>query len=330
MPRRTFVALPLISLATVALLGAHCRSGDPASTSAPPLGGGAEARGSSAPNPNAALPTSGLTESEASRLLPGVDTSELTPRQRQDLVEITSDTFCPCSSTTVAGCLRAETACRPAVRLTELARELLLAGQSQTQALMRVEAYYNSFPQDRRFQFDADGPVKGKKDAKVTIVEFSDFECPSCRAVHPVLEALVNKYPNDVRVVFLNFPLSQHPYAGKVAVAGAWAAEQGRFWPFADIVFQNQSQLEDVGIEALATQAGLDAKAMTAALESNPKYAEKVEKDKAQGEAARIGGTPSLFINGRQLTLPPSIEYLSWTVEDELDWIANGETWASR
>lgn len=328
MPRRTFVALPLISLATVALLGAHCRSSDQAATPQAPLGGGTETKG--APVSGKALPTSGLTESEATRLLPGIDTSELSPKQRQDLVEIASDTFCPCSSTTVAGCLRAETVCRPAVRLTELARELLLAGQSQTQALMRVEAYYNSFPQERRIKFDTDGPVKGKKDAKVTIVEFSDFECPSCRAVHPVLESLVNKYPNDVRVVFLNFPLSQHVHAKQAAIAGAWAAEQGRFWPFADIVFQNQSRLDEIGVEALATEAGLDAKAMTAALKASSKYADKVEKDKAQGEAARISGTPSLFINGRQLVLPPSMEYLSWTVEDELEWIANGETWASR
>lgn len=328
MPRRTFVALPLFSIAAIALLGAHCRSSDEATTSSAPLSGGSQTRDSKAQNQG--LPTNGLTESEATRLLPGIETSALSPKQRQELAEIASDTFCPCSNTTVAACLRAETACRPAVRLIELARELLLAGQSQTQALMRVEAYYNSFPQNRRIQFDTEGPYKGKKDAKVTIVEFSDFECPSCRAVHPVLEALVNKYPNDVRLVFLNFPLSQHPFAKKAAVAGVWAAEQGRFWPFADVVFQNQSRLEEMGLEALATQAGLDAKAMTAALKANPKYEEKVEKDKAQGEAARIGGTPSLFINGRQLVLPPSMEYLSWTVEDELEWMANGETWASQ
>lgn len=327
MPRRTFVALPFLSLAAIALLGAHCSSSDQA-TSQEAASGAAAASGSSAPG--AALPSNGLTESETTRLLPGIKTSELTPKQRQDLVELTSDTFCPCSSTTVAGCLRAETVCRPAVRLTELAAELLLAGQSQTQTLLRIEAYYNSFPENRRIKFDEDGPVKGKADAKITIVEFSDFECPSCRAVHPVLESLVNKYPNDVRLVFLNFPLTQHPHAKEAAIAGAWAAEQGRFWPFANLVFQNQSRLDEIGVEALATQAGLDAKAMTAALESDPKYAAKVEKDKAQGEAARITGTPSLFINGRQLVLPPSMEYLSWTIEDELEWIANGKTWAAQ
>src|SRR5690606_23678943 len=108
--------------------------------------------------------------------------------------------------------------------------------------LMRVEAYYASFAKDRRRDVSTDGPIKGNPDARVAVVEFSDYQCPSCKAVHPVLDELVKKYPNDVRVVFRHFPLPQHPKAAEAAAAAVWAAEQGRFWQFTDLVFQNQSR----------------------------------------------------------------------------------------
>lgn len=324
MSSRSFVALPLVALSAMALLGAHCRSSEQSPSPSAPLGGGKPSGAA------ADLPNSGLTEAEASRLLPGVDTAALSPAQRQSLVEIASDTFCPCAGTTVAGCLRAETVCRPAVRLTQLAANMLSAGQPQAHVLMRVEAYYASFAKDRRRDVSTDGPIKGDPDARVTVVEFSDYQCPSCKAVHPVLDELVKKYPNDVRVVFRHFPLPQHPKAAEAAAAAVWAAEQGRFWPFTDLVFQNQSRLDEIGVEAVVAQAGLDPKKLEAALSSSDKYEKKVALDRAEGEALQIGGTPSLFINGRQLLLPPSAEYLSWTIEDELEWLANGESWTSR
>lgn len=324
MTRPPFVALPLIALATVALLGAHCRSSDQAPEQ--PL---ASAR-PAAQKPAGALPTSGLSEGEATRLLPGVDTSALSPKQRQELVEIAGDTFCPCAAMTVAACLRADEVCRPAVRMTELARNLLASGQPQSHVLMRVEAYYASFAKERRADIRAVGPTKGKESARVTLVEFSDFECPSCRAIHPVLDEVVAKYPNDVKLVFQNFPLPQHPQAKEAAVAGAWVAEQGRFWPYSDLVFENQSRLAEVGVDRLVEQVGLDPKAMRQAIDRDTKYANKVEADKALGEQLQITGTPSVFINGRPLILAPSVDNLAWTIEDELEWLANGERWTAR
>lgn len=328
MPGRSSLVLPCALLAATALLGAHCRSNE----SQGPLGADANPKPAEpkAVAAKTALPNDGLTEDEAKRLLPGIDTAALSPKQRKDLADLATDTFCPCASTTVAQCLRTQPACRPAVRLVELAKRMLVAGQPQAMVLVRVESYYASFAKDRRRELDADGPMKGNPAARVTLVEFSDFQCPACKAVHPVLEELVKKYPNDVKVVFKNFPLQQHPNAAKAAAAGVWAHEKGKFWPLANLFFERQEKLDDAGLEAAAKDAGLDGKAMLAAIANDPKYVAKVDEDKAVGMALQLGGTPSIFVNGRQMLLPPSMEYLTWTIEDELEWMASGGTWATK
>lgn len=317
---RAHILIPLVALA---LMGAHCRSNPP---SGPLNAPGSEKKAA------AALPSDGLSEEEAARLLPGIDTSMMTPRQRASLQSLASDTFCPCAPVTVAGCLRQGPECRPAVRLVELAKKLLMAGQGEAHALLRVEAYYNSFPSDRRREVEPKGPAKGAdaEQARVTIVEFSDFQCPACRAAHPNLSALAKKYPDDVRVVFRHFPLRHHEHSHTTAMATAYAAEQGRFWEFADRAFERQADLSEATLKSIAREVGLDPEAMWTAIHRNPKYDQLVEADRAAGASLQISGTPSIFVNGRPFLLPPTEENLAWTVEDELEWLAHGGTWASK
>lgn len=328
MARPTISALPTLAVLLVlstALLGANCKSKDAPA----PLGGGAA--GPTRPAADATRPPDeGLTEEEVGKLLPGIESATLSPKQRADLNDLANDTFCPCASMTVAGCLRAKVPCKPAVRLVELSKKLLVAGQGEPMVLVRVESYYASFGRDRRKEVEPEGPTLGAPAAKVSLVEFSDFQCPACRAAHPALEELVKKYPNDVKWVFRLFPLPQHEHAAKAALCAAWAIDQGKFWPFAGELFSHQDNLDDDGIKKIAASVGLDAAAMFKAVEENPKFAARVEKDKQAGNDLNLSGTPSIFINGRQLVgLPPTLEMLSWTVEDELDWLANGGTWAA-
>jgi len=328
MRRRSPVALPSLGivLLAAALTGAHCHATEPAgplkTTVASPSTVAVADPG------NAALPNEGLTDAEAQKLLPGIDTAALTPKQRQDLVDLTGDTFCPCAATTVSGCLRQGPPCPAARRLTELAKKIIGSGQPEGQALLRIETYYGSFPDDRRVEVAQTGPFLGSPNAKVVIVEFSDFQCPACRAAHPALVQLVQKYGADVKWVFRNFPLPQHEHSAAAAAAGVWAASQNKFWEVADWFFGHQEQLGDEGFKLAAKAAGLDPTALLAAT-TDPQYVAKVEADKAEGTALKLGGTPSIFINGRQLVLPPTLELLSWTVEDELAWQANGKKWAS-
>jgi protein-disulfide isomerase len=312
--------LAVVALLSSALAGANCKSKDAPA----PLGG-------SAPKTEAARPPDeGLTEAEASKLLPGVDTSDLSPKQRQELNELANDSFCPCASMTVAGCLRDKPTCKPAARMLQLAKKLIANGTAGPMALVRVETYYASFSKERRKDVAAQGPTLGPADAKVSIVEFSDFQCPACRAAHPSLEELVKKYAGGVRWTFRHFPLPQHEHAAKAAQCAAWADEQGKFWPLSHAFFAHQEELDDAGLERLAKGVGLDGAAMLKAVANDPKYAAKVDADKAAGSELQIGGTPSVFINGRQFVgLPPTLEMLSWTVEDEFDWIAGGGAWVA-
>lgn len=323
--RSVFVTAPVAaSLCAVVLLGAHCRSSEPA---AGPL---QSATPSAATTAAAARPPDdGLTEGEFAARLPGIDGSALTPKQRSDLSDLAGDTFCPCAPKTVAGCVREEPSCRPAVRFVELAKKMLLGGRPAATTLVHVEAYYGSFSNDRRRQVGTDGPRKGPADSPVTIVEFSDFECPACGAAHPALEQVVAAFPGKVSVVFRNYPLPMHPNAALAAAAGEFAFDQGKFWPFADLLFKNQQQLGETGLKAHAKAAGLDPAAAWKAT-TDPVYVGRVNADVAEGNALQVSSTPTLFVNGRQNVLPPTPEYLTWTVEDELDWLARGRSWAAK
>ncbi|MBI4815368.1 MAG: thioredoxin domain-containing protein [Deltaproteobacteria bacterium] len=140
-------------------------------------------------------------------------------------------------------------------------------------------------------------PTKGKPDAKVTVAVFSDFQCPFCSRAAPSAESLVAAFPNDVKVVFFNFPLNFHPMAMPSAIAASCAAEQGKFWEYHDTLFKRQSELSPELMDTVGKDLGLDL-AKFAACRANPATQKKVQDDMSQGEAAGVEGTPSFFING--------------------------------
>jgi protein-disulfide isomerase len=310
-------------LLAAALTGANCRSNEKPDT----LG---QVQPTPSPSSSDAPPNEGLTEQEAARLVPGIDTSALNPKQRDALVKFTQEIICPCAAETVASCIRKTPQCKAAVRVTELGKKLIMAGSPEAQTIMYTESYYSSFDDAHRISLAETGPTKGAPNGKVVIEEFSDFQCPMCRAAHPVLSELVKKYPNDVKVVFRNFPLPQHDHSEQAALFGTYAAAKGKFWQYADYIFAHQDSLGDETFKAAAKEAGLNYDEMKKAVEQDPKYAAIVADDKEAGRKAQINGTPSIFINGRKTVLPTNLEYLSWTVEDELEWIANGKKWASK
>ncbi len=147
-------------------------------------------------------------------------------------------------------------------------------------------------------KFDLSGrPSKGKPDAKVTIVEFSDFECPFCARAVSGVEAIVSAYPNDVKIVFMHFPLNMHRNAMPTAIAAQCANLQGKFWPFHDAVFAAPQQLSAAKLQAHAQNVGLDMEEYQACIK-DPVTQEFVRKDMAQGMEAGVGGTPAFYING--------------------------------
>jgi protein-disulfide isomerase len=144
------------------------------------------------------------------------------------------------------------------------------------------------------------GHQNGPDDAPVTIVEFSDFECPFCARQAPVLAKLRKKYGDDLRVVYRHYPVLFHPDSVIAAEAGAAAADQGKFWEFHDQVFGNFGKLSRADLEQYAKNAGLDVARFRAALDER-RFHDSVIAEGASAEALGVDGTPTLFINGQPL-----------------------------
>jgi protein-disulfide isomerase len=144
-----------------------------------------------------------------------------------------------------------------------------------------------------------DQPTKGKADAAVTVIEFTDYQCPSCAQAQPVLEKLITEYGDRVRFVVRDFPLNMHPEARKAAEAAEAAREQGKYWDFIAILFRNQSALKPEQLKQYAQVLGLNRAKFDAALD-NSTYADKVDRDMIDGQKFGVSGTPTFFVNGRR------------------------------
>ena len=184
-------------------------------------------------------------------------------------------------------------------------------GELQKQANLKLD-----LPQPR-VQVAADGPTRGPKDARVTIVEFSDFECPYCGAAHDTVEQVMNTYAGKVRLVYRQFPLSFHPHAAKAAEASLCAADQGKFWEYHDVLFKNQKKLEAADLKAHASEVGIDAQKFGQCLDSGDKK-KAVDADQQAGLAAGVGGTPAFFINGIFLNGAQPIDEFKKVIDGEL------------
>jgi protein-disulfide isomerase len=165
---------------------------------------------------------------------------------------------------------------------------------------------------------DASGPERGPAAAPVTIVEFSDFQCPFCARYEHVLKAVMAKYPDKVRLVYKNLPLPQvHPDAENAAEAAICAGDQGRFWQFHDLLFQDQRLLNVDALKDKAKTLGLNVPAFDECLDSG-KAREALKFDERAAEQLALSTTPTSFVNGRIYRGVLTEERLSALIEEEL------------
>jgi protein-disulfide isomerase/peroxiredoxin/uncharacterized membrane protein len=183
---------------------------------------------------------------------------------------------------------------------------------------------------EERFNLElpAHAPILGNPEAKVTVVEFSDFQCPFCKRLSGTVHRLVEEYPKDVRVAFLNFPMkkecnatdiakSMHPMACLAAQAAYCAGKQGKFWELHDLMFARQSKLGGKELVRLAKRAGLDDSSFRSCV-NDPATLEAVKLDSQVGGSVGVSGTPALFVNGRRLIGAQPIEVLRRVIDAEL------------
>jgi protein-disulfide isomerase len=146
-----------------------------------------------------------------------------------------------------------------------------------------------------------DDPAQGKTTAPVTVVMFTDFQCPACAGVHPVLKKVLAEYADKVRFVVRDFPLVQiHENAFQSAIAAGAANAQGKFYEYTEVLYKNQNALDAVSLKKYAADLGLNVKQFEADL-ANPKIADEIRKDIEDGKRYGLSGTPTVFVNGARV-----------------------------
>jgi protein-disulfide isomerase len=250
----------------------------------------------------------------------GIDTSELTAREQCEWSSHMNELLAPCPDLAVplAECVGKGRACTGCVAAAQFLLEQVRDGKPKGQV---AELYEQRFdPRRVKTIVDDDSPSLGPANAAVSIVEWADFQCPSCRNMSLVLHEVLARFPKDVRLVFKHYPISFHAFAPGAASAAVAAGAQGKFWPMHKMLFERQDRLADSDLESYATELGLDLQRFredraSAATE------ERIVRDKRQGEGLGIHATPTMFINGREVqnaSLDNPVEDLSAWIELEL------------
>jgi len=165
----------------------------------------------------------------------------------------------------------------------------------------------------------ADDPALGNANAPVTLVEFSDFQCPFCARVMPTLKRVRETYGDRVRIVWKDFPLTSiHPQAFKAAEAGQCAQEQGKFWDLHDRLFANQQALQPDSLKKHAADSGLDVAKFNACLDT-AKYGDRVQEQMGIGTRLGVSSTPAVFVNGRLVNGAQPYDVFTTIIDEELE-----------
>jgi protein-disulfide isomerase len=256
--------------------------------------------------------------------LPGVDMGGLTATQKSAALKMVreQDFNCGCSLK-LAECRVKDPNCSYSKGLSNAVVMELQAGKTSDQAYAVLKELQKQGPVRPRILEDpvtlsvAGAPSYGPASAKVTIVEFSDFQCPYCALSGPKAMAVAAQYPKDVRLVFKQFPLDFHSNAYRAAEASLAAHAQGKFWQMHNKMFANFRQLSPENILKWAQEEGLDMTAFKADLQSG-KYRSVVDRETNEGTKAGVMGTPTFFINGKRYNGPFELEALKPILEAEL------------
>jgi protein-disulfide isomerase len=162
----------------------------------------------------------------------------------------------------------------------------------------------------------AGSPALGPADAPVTIVIFSDFECGFCSRMVELLEEVRVAYPEEVRVVFKNYPLRGHRFSLRAAQAALAAGTMGKFWEFHDALFKNYDQLNEKKLEEIRASLGLDKETFKAQMQA-PQVIDAIRSDMRLGQEVKVTGTPTIFVNGHRLR-KPSMESFHKVIGEQL------------
>jgi protein-disulfide isomerase len=252
---------------------------------------------------------------------PGLDQAGLSAQQKHVLLSLLRSEGCNCGCTfKIAECRVKDPKCARSRSLAAMVAKDLQDGKSPDAIRAELKRRMNEAPPvlDEAVSIPLDGdPVRGPANAKITLVEFSDFQCPYCAVAVASLNNILAKHPADVRLVFKQFPLDIHSQAAYAAEAALAANAQGKFWPLHDKMYANFRSLSPDNITEWAKELGLDMVRFYMEMKSQ-KYKSMVEKELEQGEQAGVLGTPTVFVNGKHYNGGLETAALEEVIQSEL------------
>ena len=264
--------------------------------------------------------------------LPGVDFSALSAKQKASVLKILREQGCSCGcGMKMAQCRMEDPACSYSTGLASTVIQAIKDGKTPDQAIQMASSSRFGANHENRLLEDpvklsvAGSPVTGPADAPVTIVEFSDFQCPYCIQAIPELEAMLKVYPKDVKLIFKQFPLEIHSDAYRAATAALAAQKQGKFWEMHYSMFAHHQNLSLDAILAMAKDLQLDTARLQKDMESKEIH-DIVAKDLQDGNDSGVEGTPTIFVNGRRYNGRIQLSNLRQLVDAELKKSAKQET----
>jgi hypothetical protein len=294
----SFATVSVIGVLGAMALGASCNRGSTGTTSTPPEVRRDPPSASDRPQSAAPTPADRITE------VAGFDTASLSAAERELLWNVANDLLSPCGDPkSLAACAqdRSCSTCRPALRF--LSRRV----QDGFDPARLGDLVRARFARDAVQRINTEGaPVRGPAVAPVTLVEFSDYECPHCAEAAPVLRDIEREFGERLRVIHMHFPLSGHTHAMAASRAAFAAGRQGKFWEYHDLLFANQTALETRNLEQYAQRVGLDVARFRADLDG-AESERQVAASRREGERLQIDGTPAVYINGRRW--PTSLQF---------------------
>ena len=238
-----------------------------------------------------------------------VDWTGLSDAQKKTALKVMNENDCNCGcKMTIATCRDRDSSCRRSLIFSRTIIDALREGKPEPEVVKVLKAKSATFveaklPEDQGVVYNIDvtgSPARGPKEARVVIVEFSDFQCPFCAGMQSTLDQVLKAFPKEVKLVYKQFPLNIHQYARQAAVASLAANAQGKFWPLHDKMFQNFSAINEENIKKWVKEVGINQAEFEKAMQSG-KHEAQVQKDLADGAAARVLGTPTMFVNGKRV-----------------------------
>ena len=268
--------------------------------------------------------------------LAGVDLSGLTAKQKAEVLNILRQSACSCGcSRTLAQCRVEDPACSFSVGLASTVVQAIKEGKTAEQAIQAANtSRYGTSHTNQILEAPvkipvAGAPSTGPADAPITIVEFSDFQCPYCILAVPEIEAMLKVFPKQVKLIFKEFPLEMHSDAYRAASAALAAYKQGKFWEMHYALFAHHENLSMAGILKIAQDLKLDTARLQSDMESKEIHA-TIDKDLKDGNDAGVEGTPTIFINGQRFNGRIELTNLRNIVNAELKKDSKPQQTASR